>query len=121
MDPLSPPPEILFERPRRARPFITLATTVELAVVPVLFTVMAVLVYDGVSPLFTVPPPPPVWAGALVVGLFQYRRAGDLVSAGLFALAAFMLTWTLTVGVAIVIGLGKAIDCLEPNGGCLPW
>ena len=121
MDRLTPPPEILLEQPSRPRPFISLATTLELAVVPVLCTALALAVYDGIEPLVTLPPPATVWLAALVVGVLQYRRVGDLPSSGLFALAAFMLAWLLTVGVALVLGLGKALDCLAPNGGCLPW
>lgn len=121
MDDLKATPELPLGVPRHQRQFIRLATTLELALVPVLAMVLALVVYDGIAPLVTLPPPLTVWGAGIVVGALSYRRSGDWLATGLFAFAAFMYAWVLTVGVAVILGIGKVFECASPESGCLPW
>jgi hypothetical protein len=91
-----------------------------LAAVPVAVAALAALLHDSYRDLIW--PPSPVialapLASCVVITRGPASRAEVIFTAALSSLNALVVSW----GIALVLGMFAALECLGPNGGCLPW
>jgi hypothetical protein len=91
-----------------------------LTAVPVAVAALAALLHDSYRDLIW--PPSPVIALAPLASYVLITRGPAsrmevFLTVALSSLIALMVSW----GIALVLGFFAALECLGPNGGCLPW
>jgi hypothetical protein len=88
--------------------------------VPVAVALLAAFVHGDYRALIWPPSPilvlAPLGSYALIVRVAD-SRAEAVLTVMLASLIALLTSWV----IALVLGAFAALECLSPNGGCIPW
>jgi peptidoglycan/LPS O-acetylase OafA/YrhL len=112
----STPPDEPRGHPSRA----SVLRVVALVAVPVAAAALAAVVHGDFRELLW--PPSPVLALAPIGSyLAIVRVAATRVEAVLTVVVAAFVALLASWAIAVVLGAAALLECLEPNGGCIPW